>query len=78
MTTTPAPHFKEQHQPNHEEIARRAYEIYVTQGKPCGHAMDHWLCAEKELRLPVDLPVLAAPKARTKPSARVAMAIANH
>lgn len=74
MTTTPAPHFKEQHQPSHGEIARRAYEIYVAQGRPCGHAVDHWLCAEKELRLPAQPPVLVVPKARAKPNARVAMA----
>lgn len=40
--------------PTHEEIARRAYEIYLTRGSGDGHDRDDWLQAEYELmQLPV-------------------------
>ena len=41
--TSPAP-------PSHEDIARRAYEIYVGRGGGEGHEIDDWLQAERELR----------------------------
>jgi len=34
----------------HEEIARRAYEIYLSRGGRDGGAEDDWLRAEQELR----------------------------
>jgi hypothetical protein len=34
---------------SHEEIERRAYRIFKTQGAKQGHDMEHWLQAEKEL-----------------------------
>ena len=37
-TTTPA----------HEDIARRAYEIYVETGRPWGQSEQNWLQAEQE------------------------------
>ena len=41
-------------QVTHEQIARRAYEIYVANGCQNGHAEDDWLQAEYELlRRPV-------------------------
>jgi hypothetical protein len=33
-----------------EEIAQRAYELYVKEGRPQGRALDHWLAAEGQLR----------------------------
>jgi hypothetical protein len=35
--------------PSHEDIARRAYEIFLREGRH-GQALDHWLQAEQELR----------------------------
>ena len=35
---------------SNDEIAARAYEIYERDGRSDGHAMDHWLQAESELR----------------------------
>jgi hypothetical protein len=33
-----------------QDIARRAYEIFVEQGFQHGHDLEHWLAAEQELR----------------------------
>jgi hypothetical protein len=35
--------------PTHEEVQRRAYEIYLSQGGTDGRDMDNWLQAEREL-----------------------------
>jgi hypothetical protein len=35
--------------PSHEEIAKRAYELYVAGGQTPGHDFDDWLQAEHEL-----------------------------
>lgn len=35
--------------PTQEEIARRAYELYVERGRKPGHALRDWLDAEAEL-----------------------------
>jgi hypothetical protein len=35
--------------PEHEEIARRAYELYEESGKRDGEALTHWLQAEAEI-----------------------------
>lgn len=35
--------------PTNEEIAARAYGIYVSEGRTEGRDMDHWLRAEAEL-----------------------------
>jgi hypothetical protein len=35
--------------PRHDEIARRAYEIYEARGREPGRATDDWLQAEREL-----------------------------
>jgi len=37
-------------QPPHDEIARRAYELYEQRGGEHGHDCDDWLQAERELR----------------------------
>ena len=34
----------------HEEIAHRAYDIYVTSGRKPGHCIQNWQQAESELR----------------------------
>jgi hypothetical protein len=34
-----------------EKIALRAYEIYLADNRPGDHALEHWLRAEKELKL---------------------------
>jgi hypothetical protein len=36
--------------PSHEQISRRAYEIFIERGQPAGQDMAHWLEAEKQLR----------------------------
>jgi Protein of unknown function (DUF2934)/Polyketide cyclase / dehydrase and lipid transport len=36
-------------EPSHEQIAERAYELYVAQGRTEGHALEDWLEAEKQL-----------------------------
>jgi hypothetical protein len=38
--------------PTYEEISRRAYEIWQTQGSPAGNDTEHWLKAEEELAAP--------------------------
>jgi hypothetical protein len=35
---------------SHEAIARRAYEIWESDGRPDGCAMEHWLRALSELK----------------------------
>lgn len=35
--------------PAHEEIAKRAYNLYVERGKAPGHDIDDWLQAERKL-----------------------------
>ena len=36
--------------PTHDDIARRAYEIYLRNGRRQGKSEQNWLQAEKELR----------------------------
>lgn len=36
--------------PPADEVARRAYEIYLARGGEPGHEQEDWLRAEKELR----------------------------
>lgn len=36
--------------PTHEQIARRAYEIFIERGQPDGQDLAHWLEAERQLR----------------------------
>jgi len=37
------------HAPSHEEIRRRAYEVYLERGDLPGNEVDDWLRAEREL-----------------------------
>jgi hypothetical protein len=36
--------------PTNEQIARRAYEIFMERGQPEGQDLAHWLEAERQLR----------------------------
>lgn len=36
--------------PTEQQIAQRAYEIYLLEGQPEGQALEHWLQAETELK----------------------------
>jgi hypothetical protein len=38
-------------EPSEEQIARRAYEIFLARGGEHGRHVDDWLQAERELRL---------------------------
>ena len=38
------------HAPSHEEITRRAHEIYLERGDLPGNELDDWLRAERELQ----------------------------
>jgi len=35
--------------PSDEQIARRAYELYLNRGQTSGHELEDWLQAEREL-----------------------------
>ncbi len=39
------------HSPSHEDIARRAHEIWTSRGSPAGYDIGHWLEAERELNV---------------------------
>jgi DUF2934 family protein len=39
-------------QPRHDDIARRAYELYLSRGATDGLALADWLEAERELARP--------------------------
>lgn len=45
--------------PPHEEIARRAYQLYEERGGKHGRDLDDWFQAERELRQRLRLDVLA-------------------
>jgi hypothetical protein len=38
------------HDPSHEDIAARAYELYLARGSVDGYSEEDWLIAEAELR----------------------------
>jgi hypothetical protein len=58
--------------PTHEQIARRAYEIFIERGQPAGQDLEHWLEAEKQLRAagqPSNTAQLSSPPVRaTQPA----------
>ncbi|MFT3781465.1 MAG: DUF2934 domain-containing protein [Nibricoccus sp.] len=35
--------------PSHEEVSRRAFEIWLQEGQPHGRDMEHWYQAERQL-----------------------------
>jgi hypothetical protein len=46
--------------PTHDEIARRAYQLYEARGGAPGHDLADWFQAESELRLRMLLDVVAS------------------
>ena len=52
-------------EPSHEDIARRAYELYCVGQHEDGHDLEHWLRAEEQLRAD-----LQQPRAVEKPDRR--------
>jgi hypothetical protein len=50
----------------HEQIEKRAYEIYQDHGSEEGHALDHWLGAEEEVLQARAKEVSAPLKAKTQ------------
>jgi len=49
----------------HERIARRAYDLYEEGGCVTGDDLDHWLEAEREIRIEVERPEIMVPKSET-------------
>jgi hypothetical protein len=45
-----AKHMTNSNTPTQDQIARRAYEIFMERGQPAGEDLAHWLEAEKQLR----------------------------
>ncbi|MBI4391045.1 MAG: DUF2934 domain-containing protein [candidate division NC10 bacterium] len=43
--------------PTRDEIAKRAYGLYLGRSATPGHALDDWLEAERQLRAEVDVQV---------------------
>ncbi|MBA4388907.1 MAG: hypothetical protein C0404_13065 [Verrucomicrobia bacterium] len=35
--------------PSHDDVARKAYEIYLNEGRPEGRDVHHWLEAETQM-----------------------------
>ena len=70
-------------QPSPEQIAARAYQIFLERGRLPGHDMDDWLQAEYELmQLPVRKlaeiePPVQIPKDRPKRKSLVELVRAN-
>ena len=59
--------------PTHEEIARRAYEIFEERGRPHGRDQEHWLEAEAQLKAPkaaINLPAQLKNRAVPAPLAK--------
>jgi hypothetical protein len=59
------------HRPTHQQVAARAYQIYLERGRVAGHEIDDWLQAEYELmQLPVrklaELEPQATPKGKPR------------
>jgi hypothetical protein len=51
----------------HDQIAQRAYEIFVERGRPEGRDLEHWLLAESQLRQGSDLQSsIASPAAASR------------
>ena len=56
-------------EPAWEQIARRAYELYLDQGRPEGRAEEHWALAQNQLRNGFDVKVLD-PKKKKRPATK--------
>jgi hypothetical protein len=55
--------------PTHDQIAQRAYEIFVARGRPEGRDQEHWFEAESQLSTVISQP--AKPIAAAKPGASI-------
>jgi hypothetical protein len=53
---------------SHEEIARRAYEIFIERGRPEGRDQEHWFAAESQLAPTLRPPPQAKPASTGKTS----------
>jgi hypothetical protein len=49
MARTPGPQNKKTQQPSHEEIAKRATQIFEQSGRKPDRDMENWLAAETQL-----------------------------
>jgi len=47
-SATPAPAPRKT-PPTHEQVAKRAYEIWISKGRPVGRDVENWKQAEREL-----------------------------
>ena len=47
-TSEPNPAQRPARAPNHDEIARRAYELFEERGREPGHEWEDWFRAERE------------------------------
>ncbi len=47
--TTNSNQTKRNAQPSRDEVARKAYLIYLNQGRPQGQGVQHWLEAEAQM-----------------------------
>jgi hypothetical protein len=54
--------------PSHEEIARRAYQLWEERGEPHGSHEEDWYHAEDELRRQRGAPGDTPPQQRKRPS----------
>ena len=59
------------HRPTHQEVAARAYQLYLERGRVEGHEIDDWLQAEYEvMQLPVrklaELELQTIPRDKTR------------
>jgi hypothetical protein len=57
----------ERREPSEQDIAHRAYELYVLRGGEPGTDIEDWLRAEKELAEPIDTPVKTRAARAAKP-----------
>ena len=53
-TTDRARGIENRGEPTVDQIAKRAYELWLRKGKPNGHRFQNWLEAEAELRKPIE------------------------
>ncbi len=63
-------HTENKEVPTHEQITRRAYQIYLEHGFHPGNELSDWLAAEKELTEPSERQDADRPSANVVPSLR--------
>lgn len=50
----------------HERIAKTAYELYLQRGQICGHDIDDWLEAERQVLAQLEVPLSPANVRKTR------------